>query len=223
MKLIRVLLVENHTLVREAFRALLQGIEGFQVAGEAEDGRQALRRIGEIRPDIALMDITMPGLNGLEVAARCQQECPETKIVFLSVHRNEEYVLQALKLGARGYLLKDARVEELEFALRSVARGDFYLSPEISRSVMEDYLARLQGKSPEAQQEPRVFDRLTPRQREILQLIAEGHTTRTISSILNISLKTVETHRTELMKRLDIHHIAGLVRYAIRTGLVGLD
>lgn len=222
MKEIRVLLVENQTLVREGFKALLQGIEGFQVAGEAEDGRQALPRIRELRPNIVLMDIILPGLNGLEVASRALQECPETRIVFLSVYRNEEYVLQALRLGARGYLLKDARAEELAFALRSVARGDFYLSPEISRSVMEDYLARLEEMPGERQELP-VFDRLTPRQREILQLIAEGHTTRAISALLNLSLKTVETHRTELMRRLDIHDIAGLVRYAIRTGLVGLD
>lgn len=222
MKSHRILLAENHTLVREGFQSLLERIEGFQVVAVAGDGREALHRIREMRPDIVLMDISMPRLNGLEVAAQSLQEQPEISIVFLSVHRNEEYVLRALKLGARGYLLKNSCCEELEFALKSVAKGHFYLSPEISHSVMKDYLARLKGK-PGHEEQPRSLDRLTPRQREILQLIAEGHTTRAISEELKVSVKTTESHRTELMRRLDIHDIAGLVRYAVRTGLVSLD
>jgi DNA-binding NarL/FixJ family response regulator len=212
MKPIRVLLADDHTLVRAGFRSLLQNLAGIQVVAEADNGRDALRLIGTHQPDVVLMDIAMPGLNGLEAAARVSDRFPYVRVIMLSMHVNEEYVLQALRAGAAGYLLKDASTAELELAVKSVARGDTYLSPPVSKQVVSDYVRRVGEPSP--------LKRLTPRQREVLQLIAEGHTTKEIAHTLNISVKTVETHRTQLMKRLDIRDIAGLVRYAIRTGLV---
>jgi DNA-binding NarL/FixJ family response regulator len=216
MKPICVLLAEDHALVRAGFRALLENLPGIQVVAEAGDGREALRLIETHRPNVVLMDITMPGLNGLEAAARVASEFPYVHVIILSMHANEEYVLQALRAGAAGYLLKDADPAELEMAVTAVARGETYLSPPVSKRVIADYVRRVGDESSS-------LVRLTPRQREVLQLITEGHTTREIARILDISVKTVETHRTQLMERLDIHDIAGLVRYAIGVGLVSLE
>ncbi|MFP4439480.1 MAG: response regulator [Chloroflexaceae bacterium] len=212
MTTIRIILADDHTLVRAGFRALFQSIEGIEVVAEASDGREALRLIGVHQPDIILMDIAMAGLNGLEAAARVVQEFPHVRVVMLSMHANEEYVLQALRAGAMGYLLKDASVTELELAIKAVVRNETYLSPAVSKHVVE-YVQRIGG-------EPSSLERLTARQREILQLIAEGRTTQEIAGTLNISVKTVESHRAQLMERLDIHDVAGLVRYAIRMGVV---
>jgi DNA-binding NarL/FixJ family response regulator len=213
MKPICVLLAEDHALVRAGFRALLENLHGIQVIAEAGDGREAMRLIETHRPDVVLMDITMPGLNGLEAAARVANEFPYVHVIILSMHANEEYVLQALRAGAAGYLLKDADPTELELAVTAVARGETYLSPPVSKHVIADYVRRVGDESSSLVQ-------LTPRQREVLQLIAEGHTTKEIARMLGISVKTVGTHRAQLMERLDIHDIAGLVRYAIRVGLV---
>jgi DNA-binding NarL/FixJ family response regulator len=213
MKPICVLLAEDHALVRAGFRALLENLHGIQVVAEASDGREALRLIETHRPDVVLMDITMPGLNGLEAAGRVASEFPYVHVIILSMHANEEYVLQALRAGAAGYLLKDADTTELELAVTAVARGEMYLSPPVSKHVIADYVRRVGDESSSLVQ-------LTTRQREVLQLIAEGHTTKEIARILDVSVKTAETHRTQLMERLDIHDIAGLVRYAIRVGLV---
>jgi DNA-binding NarL/FixJ family response regulator len=212
MTTIRIILADDHTLVRAGFRALFQSIEGIEVVAEASDGREALRLIAVHQPDIILMDIAMSGLNGLEAAARVVQEFPDVRVVMLSMHANEEYVLQALRYGAMGYLLKDASVTELELAIKAVVRNETYLSPAVSKHVVE-YVQRIGG-------EPSSLERLTARQREILQLIAEGCTTQEIAQTLNISIKTVESHRAQLMERLDIHDVAGLVRYAIRMGVV---
>ncbi len=212
MKPVRVLLADDHTLVRAGFRALFQSIEGIEVIAEAADGREALQMIASQQPDVVLMDIAMSGLNGLEATARVAQEFPHVHVVMLSMHANEEYVLQALRAGAMGYLLKDASVTELELAINAVMRGETYLSPAVSKHVVE-YVQRVGGESSSLQ-------RLTARQREILQLIAEGCTTQEIARMLHISVKTVETHRAQLMERLDIHDVAGLVRYAIRMGVV---
>jgi DNA-binding NarL/FixJ family response regulator len=213
MTSIRILLADDHALVRAGFCALLAGVPGTQVVAEAGDGREALRLAQEHQPDIVLMDIGMPGLNGLEAAARIGDECPRTRVIILSMHANEEYVVQALQAGAAGYLLKDADAAELELAVRSVSQGETYLSPPVSRQVIADYLRRIGDDThPLAQ--------LTPRQREVLQLIAEGQTSREIARTLRISVKTVESHRSALMERLDIRDLAGLVRYAIRVGLV---
>ena len=212
MRELRILLVEDHTLVRAGLRALLQRAEGLEVVGEAGDGHEALEMIGAHRPDIVLMDIGVPGLNGLEITARVARHYPHVRVVILSMHAGEEYIRQAVRSGAAGYLLKDAGVAELEIAIRAVARGDRYLSPAVSRQLVDDYLDRLNDED--------TRERLTPRQREVLQLIAERHTTHQIALKLNIAVKTVETHRTQLMERLGIHDVAGLVRYAIRTGIV---
>jgi DNA-binding NarL/FixJ family response regulator len=216
MSAIRVLLADDHTLVRVGFRTLLESLPDVNVVAEASDGREALRRIDEHRPDVILMDIAMPGLNGLEATARATEAFPHCRVIVLSMHLNEEYVLQALRAGAAGYLLKDSGLAELEIAVRAVARGETYLSPPVSKQVIADYVQRIGG-------EAGPFERLTPRQREVLQLIAEGHTTPGIAHQLGVSVKTIETHRGQLMERLDIHDIAGLVRYAIRVGLASVE
>jgi DNA-binding NarL/FixJ family response regulator len=216
MQPIRVLLADDHALVRAGFRALLQSIPDMQVVAEASDGYEALRLVAEHQPSVVLMDIAMPGLNGLEAAARLAREFPHVRVIILSMHLSEEYVLQALHAGAAGYLLKDADAAELELALRAIVRGEVYLSPAVSKQVVADYIRRTGGESTS-------LEGLTPRQREVLQLIAEGHTTKEIAQRLDVSVKTVDTHRTQLMERLDIHDVAGLVRYAIRMGLVNPD
>jgi DNA-binding NarL/FixJ family response regulator len=224
MKPTRVLLAEDHTLVRAGIRALLQNLTGIQVVAEASDGREALRLIKTYQPDVVLMDIAMAGLNGLEATARVTKEFPTVRVIMLSMHSNEEYVAQALRAGAAGYLLKDAVAAELELAVTAVARGKTYLSPAVSQHVIADYLRRAGGGATGGGGEaPSTSALLTPRQRETLQLIAEGHSTKEIASILHLSVKTVETHRTQLMARLDVHDVAGLVRYAIRIGLVTPD
>ncbi|MFL6246488.1 MAG: response regulator [Thermoanaerobaculia bacterium] len=210
---IRVLLADDHTLIRAGIRGLLEGLDGVEVVGEAGDGHEALRLTETLHPDIVLLDIGMPGLNGLEVAARLMKLDPSLRVVILSMHTSEEYVLQALRAGAGGYLLKGSAVAELELAIRAVARGDIYLSPTVSRSVVNEYVRRTGGAA-----DPRAA--LTPRQREILQLVAEGHSSKEIGQRLGISYRTVETHRNELMKRLDIHDLTGLVRFAVRMGMV---
>jgi DNA-binding NarL/FixJ family response regulator len=207
---LRILIADDHTLVRAGLVTLMARMQDMEVVGEAGDGREALKLVRDLQPDIALMDIAMPGLNGLEAAERIHNEAPKTKVIILSMHANEEYVAQALKAGASGYLLKDAATTELDMALKVVAQGQFYLSPSISRQVVDSYL---HGG-------PTGLDLLTPRQREILQLIAEGKSTREIAELLHLSVKTVETHRAQLMDRLDIHDVAGLVRYALNKGLI---
>jgi DNA-binding NarL/FixJ family response regulator len=212
--------VDDHGLVRAGIRALLESLDGIQVLEEADDGREALRLIELHRPDVVLMDIAMSGLNGLEATKRVNRDFPETRVIILSMHANEEYVLQSLRAGAAGYLLKDAGTVELEIAIKAVAGGETYLSPPVSKHVISDYVRRMSAGE---QETPSTLDRLTLRQREILQLIAEGQTTQEIARLLNIGVKTVETHRMQLMERLDIHDVAGLVRYAIRVGLISAD
>lgn len=213
MKTIRILLADDHGLVRAGIRELLQKIANVEVVAEAGDGREALALVKSKLPNLVLLDIAMKSLTGLEVAERIAKDFPGVKVIILSMHANEEYVMRALRAGASGYLLKDAATTELELALAAVAKGETYLSPAISRGVIDSYLGRVEGK-----QSP--LDQLTPRQREILQLIAEGKSTKEIAYTLNVSVKTVETHRAQLMDRLDIHDVAGLVRYAMRVGLI---
>jgi DNA-binding NarL/FixJ family response regulator len=213
MKTTRVLLADDHALVRAGIRALLEKMTGIEVVAEAGDGREALELIKRQLPHVVLMDIALPGLNGLEALARATKEFRAVKVIILSMHANKEYVLQALRAGACGYLLMDAAVAELELALRAVSCGETYLSPRISKRVIDSYLERLANERP-------VREELTPRQREIVQLIAEGENTKEIAFLLKVSVKTVEAHRAQLMDRLGIHHVAGLVRYAMRVGLV---
>ena len=209
----KLLLADDHTLFREGVRSLLQRIPGVEIVAETGDGREALELIERHRPDVALLDITMPGLNGLEVAARARSVSSATRIVILSMHAGEGYVAQALRAGISGYLIKDAAAGELELALRSVGAGKTYLSPAVSRHVVEGFLGRTEP-------DPDPLAGLPARQREILQLIAEGRGTKEIAALLGIGVKTVETHRARLMEKLDIHDVAGLVRFAIRSGLV---
>jgi DNA-binding NarL/FixJ family response regulator len=224
MDLIRLLIADDHTLVRSGLRALLGNFSWVKVVAEASDGREALSLVDEHRPDIVLMDIAMSGMNGLEATRRVVKEHPQVRVIILSMHISEEYVLRALQAGAAGYLMKDAGISELEIALKAVAQGETYLSPPVSKHVITDYVRRVGAQRLEAQDEPQPpLERLTPRQREVLQLIAEGHSTQEIAEDLTISVKTVETHRTQLMDRLNIHDIAGLVRFAIREGLITLN
>jgi DNA-binding NarL/FixJ family response regulator len=213
----RILLADDHALVRAGIRALLEHMPGVEVVGEANDGIAALALIATSRPDVLLVDIAMRGLNGLDTAERVATEFPAIKVIILSMHANEEYVLQALRAGVAGYLLKDAAAAELDLALAAVGRGETYLSPSISRTVIDGYLARASGSGVKAP------DPLTPRQRDILARVAQGHSTKEIAFTLNLSIKTVETHRAQLMERLGIHDVAGLVKYAMRTGLIAKE
>ena len=213
---IRVMLADDHALFRAGIRSLLEAIEGVEIVGEARSGHEALSMVAERKPDVVLLDVALPELNGIEVAERLR-DTPGTRVLILSMFANEEYVLRSLRAGAAGYLLKDSTVVELEAALRSVADGGSYLSPAVSGHVLAAYVRRVGEDAVPA--EPT----LTPRQREVLQLIAEGHATKDIASRLNLSAKTVETHRAQLMERLGIHDVAGLVRYAIRAGIISAD
>lgn len=216
MPTIRIMLADDHALIRAGLRALLKSIEGVEVIAEASNGHETLEAVERRRPDVILMDIAMPGLNGLETAARILKRWPKVKIIMLSMHANDEYLRQALSAGAAGYLLKGADPAELELALKSVMRGETYLTPAVSKRLVQEFLQQ-DGEPVKSQSE------LTPRQREILQMIAEGHSTKEIAHRLELSVKTVETHRAAIMKRLDIHDVPGLVRYAIRAGLITTD
>jgi DNA-binding NarL/FixJ family response regulator len=218
MDSIQVLLVEDHTIVRKGLRALLEGEPDMQVVGEAEDGRQALNQVQQLLPDVVLMDIGMPGLNGLEATRQIKHQFPKTKVVVLTMHTSAEYVFSVLQAGASGYLVKQAATEEVISAIRAVYQGESFLSPSISTKVIEEYLRRA-GKTESV--DP--YERLTSREREVLQLIAEGHSTQEIATLLYVSGKTVETHRSRLMEKLDIHTIAELTQYAIRKGIIELD
>ena len=211
--MIKVLLADDHALVRAGIRSLLNAMAQVEVVAEASSGEEAIDLASTSRPDVVLMDIAMKGITGLEAAARMRERMPDVRVVILSMHSGEEYVLQALRAGAAGYLLKDAATGELELALRSVMRGESWLSPAVSRQVVEGYV-RSGESAPEA---------LTARQREVLRLVAGGKSTKEIAFLLNLSVKTVETHRAQIMERLNIRDVAGLVRYALRTGLVPPD
>lgn len=212
--MMRIVLADDHTLVRAGLRALVDSFAGCQVVGEASSGPEAITLVQSEIPDVVLMDISMKESSGLEAAAKLRQLMPQVRVVILSMHATEDFVSQALQAGAAGYLLKDAATTELEVALQAVSRGETYLSPGISRPVVERYL-RAGASQP--------LDALTPRQREILKLIAEGQSTKEIAYVLGVSVKTVETHRAQLMDRLEIRDIAGLVRFAIRVGLIAAD
>jgi DNA-binding NarL/FixJ family response regulator len=213
--MIRVLLADDHALVRAGIRSLLGAMAEVTVVAEASSGEEAIELAAREQPDVVLMDIAMKGMTGLEAAATMRERLPSVRVVILSMHSGEEYVLQALRAGAAGYLLKDAATGELELALRSVMRGESWLSPAVSRQVVEGYVQRTGGDAA-----PEV---LTARQREVLRLVAGGKSTKEIAFFLNLSVKTVETHRAQIMDRLGIRDVAGLVRYALRTGLVPPD
>lgn len=212
-KRIRVLLADDHELVRAGFTALLRNQEGLEVVAEAKDGLEALRLIEEHQPDVVLMDVMMPAMNGLDVTARVTAAWPHVRVIILSVNASEPYVLKALQAGAAGYLLKDISPTELAAGIRAVASGEVHLTPAVAKHVVAGLLKGRDGPGGHARH-------LTPRQLEVLQLVALGNTSKQIAQKLSISLKTVDMHRSELMRVLDIHDIAGLVRYAISAGVI---
>ena len=216
LKSIRVLLADDHVLVRAGIRALIEKMPEVEVVAEARNGREALRLVSESHPHLVLIEIALPGLTGLEATARIAKEFPGVAVIILSRYDNEEYVREALAAGAVGYVVKRGATVELENVIKAVARGETYFSPEISRYVTTDSAGRLNRNRA-------LIERLTPRQREILQLIAERHNTKEIATLLEISAKTVETHRAQLMARLEIYDVPGLVRLAIKAGLVSLE
>ena len=214
---IRVLLADDHKIIRQGLRSLLEKQQDIKVVGEAEDGRSAVRLAAETAPDVVIMDITMPDLNGAEATKQILSKSPDIKVVALSMHSDSLFVTEMLKSGAAGYLLKDCAFDELTKAIRTVIDNKNYLSPAISGVVLEDYIQRLSKvgfASP---------DVLSDREREVLQLMAEGYSTKKIAQKLHISVKTVETHRRQMMGKLDIHTIAELTKYAIRKGLTSLE
>ncbi len=214
---ISVFIADDHTLVREGIKRLIDANDDMQVVAEADNGRDAVRVAEKANAKVALVDISMPGLNGLETTKQLRKQCPETQIIILTIHTDEEYVFQALKAGAVGYVVKHSPSDDLFTAIRAAARGESYMSPSISRVVIEDYRKRI--KDGEVDYE---WENLTAREREILQLIAEGNTNKDVARLLNISVKTVETHRARIMQKLDIHDVTGLTKYAIRKKLVSL-
>lgn len=211
---IRVVLADDHTLVRAGIRSLLQEIEGIEVVGEAGDGVALLQLVAACRPDVVLLDIGMPRMSGLEAVAQLSKIDPSIRAVILSIHRAEEYVIEALRAGAVGYLLKDSAVSELEIALRTVTRGEQYLSPAVSQTVVDDYVERYTATAADA------LALLTPREREVLKLVAAGLTSKEIAQHLGISYRTVEVHRLNLMRRLNVHDVTALVRFAVGAGLL---
>ena len=211
----RIVIAEDHTILREGLRSLLCSDPEFDVVGEAEDGRDAIRCVEALSPDLALMDLSMPRMNGLDAIKEIKKQNPETKIIVLTVHKTEEYILATLQAGADGYLLKDATHSELVMAIKNVIAGKRYLSPGISEKVIEGYLEgrrTLKTKSS--------WDTLTQREREILKLIAEGYKNKEVADYLYISLKTVEKHRSNLMRKLDLHNVAALTAFAAEKGLI---
>jgi len=211
---IRILLADDHTLLRSGIRALLEDEPDLLVVGEAGDGREAVLLANQLRPNVVLMDIAMPMLNGLEATRQIKKQHPEVKVLVLTMYDHEEYFRQLLEAGASGYIIKRAAAGELVAAIRAVYNGQAVLSPAITRLLLEDYLHRDAGKS---EADP---DALSPREREVLQLIAEGKTSREIAEILNLSVKTIQSHRTSLMQKLDLHDKGELIKYAIQKKII---
>ena len=214
-KKVRIVLAEDHTILREGLRALLSSDSIFEIVGEAEDGREAVRCVERLSPDLLLMDLSMPRMSGMEAISEIKKRHPETRIIALTVHKTEEYLLTTLKAGADGYVLKDATHDELVLAIKHVMTGKSYLSPSVSEKVIEGYLEGREGVESVS-----AWKTLSQREREVLKLIAEGYKNKEIAKDLCISLKTVEKHRANLMKKLDLHNAAALTVYAMEKGLV---
>jgi len=214
---IRVLLSDDHRIVREGLRTLLDKEPDIDVVAEAEDGRSTVKLARKLRPQVVVMDITMPDLNGIEATRQITKEVPDVKVLALSIHSDQRFVMEMLRAGATGYLIKDCASEELVSAIRSVIRNQTYLGPSIADIVRRDYLRQV----PRA--DTSVFSILTAREREVLQLMAEGKTTKHVASYLDVSVKTIETHRQHIMAKLNLHSVADLTKYAIREGLTSLE
>lgn len=214
---IRVFLVEDHTILRDGLRSLVTNTPDMQVVGEAADGRRAVRSVKKAAPDVVIMDVTLPEMNGIEATRQLVADSPGLKVIGLSVHADQRFVAGMFQAGAAGYLLKDCAFEELVGAIRIVMAGRTYLGTGVADVVVGDYTRRL--KEPDSS----VFTRISPREREVLQLLAEGRSAKQIAGKLHVSVKTVETHRGQIMRKLDIHSIAELTKYAIREGLTALE
>ncbi|MBZ5724404.1 MAG: response regulator transcription factor [Acidobacteriia bacterium] len=215
MKPIRILLADDHNVMRRGLRLLLESQSGFSVVAEASDGRQAVDQAMATKPDVVVLDITMPRLSGTEAAQRITESLPDTAVVILSMHADEGYVLRALKAGARGYLVKDSAEDDLIEAIKAVSEGKAYFSPEVSKMLVEDYVREIRTRQVEDS-----YELLTAREREILHLLAEGKSNKDIATLLNLSLFTVETHRRNLQEKLNLHSLAELILYAVRKGLI---
>jgi DNA-binding NarL/FixJ family response regulator len=215
MKPVRILLADDHTVVRKGLRLLLESVPEFQVIADAADGRDAVSLAEQHRPDVVVMDVAMPILNGIEAARQITGKLPGAAIVFLSMHGDESYVLRALKAGARAYLLKDSAEYDLIQAVKAVSEGKAFFSPAISKMLVEDYMRQLQERGVEDS-----FELLTTREREVLQLLAEGKNNKDVATLLNLSLYTVETHRSNIFQKLNLHSQAELILYAIRKGVI---
>lgn len=216
----KVLLVDDHRILRQGLKALLEHQSDLQVIGEAEDGRDALAMVQSLRPDIVLMDISMPNLNGIDATRRIIEASPATKVIALTALSSSNLVRDILKAGAAGYILKDSAVDDLIKAIQSVLAGRVFISPRVAANVVDGLMNQQVGQVPEV---PSVFNRLTPREREVLQLMAEGKATKEVARDLKVSVKTTETHRRAIMEKLDIHSVAELTKYAVREGLTSLD
>ncbi len=211
----RIVIAEDYTILREGLRSLLSSHPEFEIVGEAEDGQEAIRSVEKLKPDLALMDLSMPRMNGMDAIKEIKKRSPETKVLVLTVHKTEEYIHAALQSGADGYILKDSTHAELGMAIKHILEGKRYISPGISESLIEGYLEGRKKEKP-----PSAWDTLTQREREILKLIAEGYKNKAIGEYLCISVKTVEKHRANLMKKLDLHNIQSLTALALEKGLV---
>lgn len=218
MKKLRLLVADDHKIFRQGIKKLLDEESDLSIVGEAADGREAVQKATELKPDVILMDIAMANLNGLEATKKIKKVLPSARVIMLTMHKNEEYILQSFQAGASGYILKEGAVEELVSAIRSIYQDKSFLSPTISKTLIDAYLRKMETGKTETP-----FDLLTDREREVLQLIAEGYTNREVAKALFISVKTVEAHRAHIMQKLNIHDIAKLVKYAIQKGLVDLN
>ncbi len=215
MEKIKILLVDDHAIMRDGIKALLSIYDDIEVVGEASEGREALEMARELNPDVVVMDISMPGMDGLEVTHRLTKRNPKMKVIILTQHDNKEYILSTIKVGAAGYIPKKALGSDLVSAIRAVCSGDSFLYPSAAKTLIDDY--RKQAEQPD------IYETLTEREREILKLIAEGRTSREIAEALYISQKTVQGHRTKIMEKLDLHNRTELIKYAMRKGLVDID
>jgi two-component system response regulator NreC len=215
MSSLRILLGDDHALLRSGLKKILQERDSWEVVGEAGDGRSAVQQALDLQPQVAILDIGMPLLNGIEATRQIMRRLPETKVLILSMHANEAYIVQALSAGAKGYLLKDSADTELVRAVESVASGRSYFSPAVSKVLLDDYVRRLAEKGIVDR-----YDSLSEREREVFQLIAEGHSNKEIATLLSVSPATVETHRAHIFEKLDVHNTAELVLYAVRRGVI---
>lgn len=214
-KKIKILIVDDHPVVRKGLHSCLANQENLKIVGEASDGAESVLKVKELQPDIVLMDINMPGMDGLTVTETLRKESPKTKVVVLSMHSTRDYVLRIVKAGARGYVLKDAPTEELVRAIEAVYAGDAFFSPSVARIALNQYVAEADDRDP--------MSRLSEREREVLVQIANGKSNKEIASLLGIGVRTIETHRERIMRKLDIHSVAGLTKFAIAHGMISLD